>query len=225
MERGLRDEMLDGLAQEVGSVTVAHPIRVALDGRPASGKTMLADEIAAVLRQQGRFVIRASIESFLLPRAVRYRRGELSAEGNYYDSFDYDALKRVLLGPLGPGGNRGYRRAVYDKQTDTPLTQSFATAPADAALLFEGVFLMRPELVDMWDLTIFVSVDFEETVARARERDKTLYGSSAQVEHRFRMRYGPSQELYFNLVRPTDRANIVVHNDEPQMPAWDVRLR
>jgi len=43
---------------------------------PAAGKTTLADQLAVVLRAQGREVIRASIEGFLLPRSQRYRRGE-----------------------------------------------------------------------------------------------------------------------------------------------------
>lgn len=223
MDSGRRDEMLDVLAKEIATVAVAHPVRVAVDGRPAAGKTVLADELAAVLGEQGRYVIRASIESFLRPRAERYQRGELSAEGNYNDSFDYEALHRVLLDPLGPGGDRGFRRAVYDKETDSALAEAITTAPADAVLIFEGVFLMRPELIDRWDLTIFVAADFEVTVDRARSRDEALYGSSAEVERRFRTRYGPSQQFYFDTVGPADRADILVHNDEPASPSWDLR--
>ena len=110
MDNGTRDELLSRLAEAVGSVTIAHPTRVAVDGPPAAGKTTLADELAVVLRAQGREVIRASIEGFLLPRSQRYRRGEYSAEGCYHDSFDFDALHRVLLDPLGPGGDRGSSR-------------------------------------------------------------------------------------------------------------------
>jgi uridine kinase len=217
--------MLDGLAREVGSVTLAHPTRVAVDGRPAAGKTMLADELAAILHWQGRFVIRASVEGFLLPRTQRYRRGELSPEGNYYDSFDYDALHRVLLDPLGPGGDRWFRSAVYDHRTDTALSEPATTAPADAVLLFDGVFLMRPELIERWDLTIFVSTNFEETIVRARQRDEALYRTATEVERRFRGRYGPSQQLYFTAVRPADCADVVVYNDEPHAPSWEIRRR
>jgi uridine kinase len=81
MDQGTRDEMLGRMAEAVGSLTVAHPIRVAIDGPPAAGKTTLADELAVVLREQGRDVIRATIDDFLFPRAQRYPRGEYSAEG------------------------------------------------------------------------------------------------------------------------------------------------
>src|SRR5438270_11456324 len=146
MDNGTRDQLLGRLAGAIESVTTAHPVRVAVDGPPAAGKTTLADELALVLRNRGREVIRSSIESFLLPRAQRYRRGEYSPEGCYHDSFDYDALHRVLLDPLGPAGDLRFHPAVYSKGTDTALSQPFTTAHADAVLLFDGVFLLRPEL-------------------------------------------------------------------------------
>jgi uridine kinase len=98
-----------------------------------------------------------------------------------------------------------------------------ATAPVDAVLIFEGVFRLRPELNDRWDVRIFVSAAFEETLARARTRDKALYGSAADVERRFRSRYLPSQQFSFDTVRPTDHADILAHNDQPQRPTWKVR--
>ena len=196
---------------------------VAVDGPPAAGKTTLADELALVLRNRGREVIRCTIESFLLPRAQRYRRGEDSPEGCYHDSFDFDALHRVLLDPLGPAGDRRFQHAVYDRDTDTALSPPVTTAAADAVLLFDGVFLLRPELIDRWDLRLFVSATFEQTLARARIRDLAPMGSATRVEQRFRNRYLPSQQHYFDTIRPTDLADIVVLHDEPERPAWEVR--
>ena len=83
MDHGTRDELLSRLAEAVGSVTVAHPTRVAIDGPPAAGKTTLADELAVVLRAQGRDVIRATIEDFLTPRSQRYRRGARGSGGSF----------------------------------------------------------------------------------------------------------------------------------------------
>ncbi|MGK5519291.1 uridylate kinase [Micromonospora sp. URMC 107] len=224
MSQGSRNEVLGRLAEAVGSITVAHPTRVAIDGPPAAGKTTLADELAVILRDQGRDVIRATIDDFLFPRAQRYPRGEYSAEGCYFDTHDYDSLNRVLLDPLGPGGNRSYRCAVYDRTTDTALSPPATTATADAVLVFDGVFLMRPELIDRWDLRIFVSTALEKTVDRAVVRERGA-SSRAEVERRWRERYIPSQQLYFATVRPTDHVDIIVHNDEPQEPVWETRKR
>ena len=171
---------------------------------------------------QGREVVRATIESFLYPRTKRYRRGRYSPEGCYFDNHDYDALNRVLLDPLGPGGERRFQDAVYDRTTDTAVAPAIATAAADAVLVFDGVFLMRPELIDRWDLRIFVSTAFEQTVDRAMIREQGVL-TPAEVERLWRDRYIPSQQFYLATVRPTDHADIVVHNDEPQQPTLQVR--
>ena len=222
MGHATRDELLDHLAGAVGAVTVAHPTRVAVDGPPAAGKTTLAYELAVVLRTQGRDVIRATIDDFLFPRARRYLRGEYSAEGCYFDTHDHDTLNRVLLDPLGPDGNRRLQHAVYDHTTDTAISPRVTVAPADAVLVFDGVFLMRPELIDRWDLRVFVSVELEKTVERAVVRERQV-SSRADVVRRWRERYIPSQQLYYAEVRPTEHADIVVHNDEPSQPVWETR--
>lgn len=220
MAPGTRDEVLGRLAAAVGSVAVAHPTRVAIDGPPAAGKTTLADELADVLRGQGRDVIRATIDDFLFPRARRYPRGEYSAEGCYLDTHDHAALNRVLLDPLGPGGDRRFQPAVYDHAADTALSPPVTTAPADAVLLFDGVFLLRPELIDRWDLRVYVSTAFEATVDRAVLRERRV-SSRADVERRWRERYIPAQQLYNATARPTEHADIIVHNDDPRRPLWE----
>ena len=225
MDNGTRGELLNRLAEAIGSVTVPHPTRVAIDGPPAAGKTTLGDELAVVLRALGRDVIRASIEGFLLPRAQRYRRGEYSAEGCYHDSFDFDSLHRVLLDPLGRHGDRRFRQGVYDRFTDTVSPQPLTTASAKAVLLFDGVFLLRPELIGCWDLRLFVSTGFDEALVRAQARDLALFGSTAEVERRHRERYGPSQQFYYDTVHPSDLADIIVQNANPLKPAWQVKSR
>ncbi len=220
MGDGTRGELLSRLAEAVKSVTIAHPTRVAIDGVPGAGKTTLADELAVVLRAQGREVIRATIEDFLNPRSVRHPWSD-SGEGWYNHNTDLDALNRVLLDPLGPDGDRRIQRAVYDKATDIAVSAPVTTAAIDAVLLFDGVFLLREELINRWDLRIFVSATFEKALDRSRIRDQTPLVSADEVEQRYRRRYIPSQEFYFETARPTEHADIIVYNDDPRRPAWE----
>ena len=76
-----RRETLTSVTDRIESIHVAHPVRVAIDGRTASGKTTLADELAAELQGRGRIVIRTSVDGVHRPRAERYRHGRLSVEG------------------------------------------------------------------------------------------------------------------------------------------------
>lgn len=222
MVRESDNDVIGRLADAVVSIAATHPTRVAIDGPPAAGKTTLADKVAAAVRVRGRHVIRATIDDFMVPRARRYRRGEFSGEGCYLDAHDHDALNRVLLDPLGPGGDRRIQKSVYDGATDTRLSPPVTTAPIDAVLIFDGVFLMRPELIDRWDLRVFVSTDLETTVGRAIVRERRT-SSAADVSRRWRERYLPAQRLYFASVGPAGRADIVVHNDDPRQPVMEIR--
>jgi hypothetical protein len=68
----------------------------------APAKTVLADALAPLVIAKGRQVIRASVDDFHHPRAVRYARGRYSPDGFFLDSYDYPAFRRLLLDPLGP---------------------------------------------------------------------------------------------------------------------------
>jgi uridine kinase len=211
----MRDALVEELARRIARIERPHPLRVAIDGVDAAGKTTLADELIAPLKHLGRSVIRTSIDGFHNPRAVRYRKGDSSGEGYFRDSFNHAALIKVLLHPLGPDGNRRYRRAVFDFRTDSPIDAPLEDAAPDAVLLFDGVFLLVPDLRPYWDFAIFVRASFETTVARAEVRDRRLFGNASDVRRRYEERYVPGQRLYLAEVQPERHATVTVDNEDP----------
>jgi uridine kinase len=218
-----RMRCLELLARAILDIGRPHPVRVAIDGPDAAGKTVLAGELAPILEGAGRPVIRASIDGFHRPRAQRLARRAESPEGYFLDSFDYPALRAVLLEPLGPGGEARFRRRVFDYRADEPVVSPVEVAPPDSILLFDGVFLLRRELNEMWDFSVFVAVPFAETRRRAAVRDLALFGSEDEVLRRYAARYVPGQRLYFELEDPQSRADAVFYNEDPARPR--LRLR
>jgi uridine kinase len=210
--------MLGQIAQRIVSLHRPHPVRVAIDGIDAAGKTALADDLVSPVEVQGRPAIRASLDGFHHPRAERYQQGENSPTGYYDDSFDYAALRAILLRPLGPGGSRLYQRANFDYHADAPLPAKMEHAGENAVLLVDGIFLLRPELDGLWDYRIFVDVAFETALQRALVRDQPLFGASTTTATRYLQRYFPAQRRYLDTVRPQRRANAVVENDDPKHP-------
>jgi uridine kinase len=207
--------LIEQLAAILAGRASGAPLRVGIDGVDASGKTTLADHLARVLQASGQVVLRASIDRFHNPCAVRYQRGADSPEGYYIDSFDLPALRRDLLDPLGPGGSRQVRLERYDFRSDRPVESApLAVAPC-AILLFDGVFLQRPELAGCWDVILFVKISFETVLARAVQRDGSLLGGPQAVIDRYQRRYLPAQRRYLQEHRPEQRADIVVYNDDP----------
>ncbi|HEX2988999.1 MAG TPA: uridine kinase [Chloroflexota bacterium] len=213
-----RAHLLRHLADLIAAVDQPCPVRVAIDGVDAAGKTRLADELVMPLEDRSRVVIRASIDSFYRPRAERYRRGPDSPEGYFYDSFDYVALRELLLDPLGPGGDRQFRVASFDTELDEAIDDRLRHAPVDSVLLFDGVFLMRPELEDCWDFRVFVDVDFEEAIRRAVQRDQPLFDTEDSTLERYWTRYVAAQRLYIETARPLDQADAIVVNQDPAHP-------
>ena len=213
-----RSQLVDHLVSRIIRIEQQHPVRIGIDGVDAAGKTTLAEELVVPLRACGRPVILASIDGFHNPARIRHARGNISPEGYYHDSFNYQALTESLLVPLGPGGSRRYVSAFFDYRTDLELKIPIRVAEANAILLFEGVFLLRSELMGYWDFTIFVEAAFETTLARAEERDAVLFGSVEEVRKRYEQRYIPGQKLYFAECRPQERAKVVIDNNDPWNP-------
>ncbi len=204
---------LDGLADRIAAMPRRHPVRVAVDGRTASGKTTLANALANILRHKGRQIIRASVDGFHRPKAERYARGRFSGEGYYYDARDCDAMRRLLLDPLGPDGDGYYRIASLDLETDGPISAPAFSASQRAILIVDGTFLQRAELADAWEMVVFLNAPEAEAAARGMARDVARLGDEALVKRLYAERYRPAFALYEAACDPLNTADCVVECD------------
>jgi len=221
-----RSEVIETLAGLILSVECSHPVRVAIDGVDAAGKTILADELVAPIKNSGCSVIRATIDGFHQPPEVRYQLGGNSPEGYYRDSFNYDAVLKRLLVPLGPGGNRKYRQRVYDYRIEAPVQDKVYSAPIDSVLLFDGIFLLRSELIESWDFSVFIDVDFAVTVPRAVNRFLSLQAGEMNVDAligRYQQRYIPGQQIYLRESKPKERADCILDNNDLRKPILSLK--
>ena len=167
--------------------------RIGIDGVDGAGKTSLAEEIAQLLTKRGRPCVRVSLDFFERPPEERYARGELSPEGYYLDGFDVDRLRAHVLSVGGP---------------------------PELVVVVDGIFLQRPELVDLWDAAVWVEADLDVAAERALERDLPRLDSLDAEHERYRFRYLPAQRRYIEEQHPRERATFVLRNtglDEPEL--------
>ena len=209
-----REKVLRYVASEILKVAVNDGIAmVAIDGVDGAGKTTFADELAAVLRADGKPVIRATVDGFHNPRADRYRLGRSSPEGFYRDSYDYPALRAALLDPLRAGAR--YRRANFDVDTDAPVHAPEEDAAPGSILLFDGIFLHRAELRDYWDLSILLDVPWERNHHLPLKPSWNVgLPDPSSADHR----YAEGQRIYFRECHPAKVASIVIDNADLAAP-------
>jgi uridine kinase len=223
MPENQRDEILSSLAETITSIQAGHPTRVAIEGRSAAGKSTFGDELAEAVRARGREVLRASIDDFhRVGHRDRSRQGGWTPQSYYDEGYDYDAFLDLLLRPLGPGGNRRCRIAFFDSFHNVLFPEEWHEVGDDTVVIIDGAFLLRPELAGHWDYVIWLDIDMETMVARARRRDVAWVGAGSEeiIERRYRQHWIPTHELYERLADPKARADAVIDNrivDEPRL--------
>lgn len=204
----LKRDVLDSLADEFLQHYSKGRTFLAVDGLDGAGKTHFADALAERLGRGSHPVFRASIDGFHRPRAERYVKGVDSAEGFYTDSFDYDLFRRVLIDPFRLGGSAGFVTAAWDVARDTPVELAWRTAPQDATLVVDGIFLNRPELRGLWNYSIWLEAPRDIADARLIARD----GAPAAP------RYLGGQALYLAEADPRNRASAIIDNSDFDHP-------
>jgi uridine kinase len=220
-----REQVVGQIADHLTGRSPGHPLRVAVDGITASGKTTLARELAAAVQTRGRPAIHLTMDGFHHPRAHRHRQGRDSATGYYEDAYDFPSFAALVLRPLGPEGDRRYRRAIIDLATDAAVEERPVEAPADAVVVVDGSFLQRSELAGQWDEVVFVEASFEAALARGSARDAAAFGGQTAAAAAFERRYHAACRRYVSGVDPAASATIVLDNEDPRRPVLRPRRR
>lgn len=206
------------LRDEVRAHYRAGRIIIAVDGRDGAGKTVFADGLAEVFAEDGSAVFRASIDSFHRPREERWARGRDDPEGFYRDSYDYPTFRRVLIDPFREGAQTGaatgFQLAAFDVERDAAVESAWVTAPKDAVLIVDGIFLHRPELRGLWHWSVWLDVPVDVAYARMALRDGT------DPDHRAasNTRYREGHERYLRDANPRAAASAIVDNSDFDRP-------
>lgn len=219
-----RDRVLDAVADLVGEHRGPRTL-VAVDGRSGAGKSTFADELSARLSGRGLATVRSTTDSFHRPRSERLARGPTSGDGYYLDSHQLDVIVADLLVPFARGAAQ-VRTAAFDEPSDAAMN-TVATVEPVAVLVFDGLFLQRPELDGHWDVTIFLDADarrdrewlgflLDDLPDHEVDRAATLDARLARARW---PRYRDGWSTYVEAVQPAATATVVIDNNDFAVPA------
>ena len=147
----------------------------------------------------------------------------MSVEGYVEDSFDYSAVRKCVLEPLGPEGSLSYQSEIFDHATGTRKKSDPVFASPDAILLFEGVMLFRKEIANAFDYRILVDTTFEVALERAKTRDLKHFGNMQTLLDKYTRRFIPGQKCYLEEYRPAETVDATVGNENPAEPTLRFR--
>lgn len=209
-----RTRVVTELLTELQSVRPGGRALVALDGFDGVGKTHLADELVGLAPVAGRPVVGVSIDGFHRPKAERIAAGT-GAEGFYRGSYRYDAFRTCVVDAVRTGNP--ITPAVWDVAADRPVKADPLEIPSDAIVLVDGIFLQRPELVDVWDATVWVDAPLAVTVPRGNARFPGDHDDDPSAPAN--QRYVGGQQLYLAEAEPRTRSTWVFDNTDLERPA------
>lgn len=182
--------MMDNIAQKIIDSVTGDRCIIAIDGRCGAGKSTVARMIAESL---GAPVIHT--DDFFLPESMRTEERLSEAGGN----MDRERLRDEVLLPLRRTGTCTYKRydcAIGDFTYETEISES-------RVYVVEGSYSCHPELWELYDLHVFLTIDEDEQCWRLMRRN------GARKMFDFRNRWIPMEEKYFEVFGIAEKCRLM----------------
>ncbi len=210
------DALQQRLVERIAHRDRSRPFRLGVDGPCGVGETRFGQELADTLDRAGEPVLHLDSDAFHHVSAVRRRRTDDPARGYYEDAYDLDGLAEHVLKPLG-SGRREVRTALCDFDADQTVATT-ARVAQDTVVVYEGTFIQRGSLRELWDLVIHLSAAPAVARARAVARDARALGGQAAAALAHEQRYGAAWDVYEHEQRPEARADVLIDHSDPRRP-------
>lgn len=207
-------DLLVELSSKILDLQTEKPLIVAINGLDGAGKTVFAKDLVKILRTKSKDILYAPIDGFHNSKEIRYEKGKDSPEGFYQDSYNYNKLKELLIQPI-KNLETTCKTAYFDCGLNESIEVEDSSITKNTILIIEGIFLFRPELIDFWDLKIFLDVNFETSLARNISRSNL---KKSEIEEQYFKRYIQGQKLYLNESYPKAKSDILIDNNDFENP-------
>ena len=162
----------------------------------------MADAVGEELSSLGVASIRVTSQHFLRSASLRLERGREDPDAFYEDWLDVSALRREVLGPLGPQGSGRYLPSLWDATSDRATRAAYVIAPEGAVLLVDGTLLLGQGLP--WDDSVHLALSSAALQRRLPAAERWTL---------------PAFERYAREVDPVAVAGVVLRVDDPRHPA------
>lgn len=175
-----------------------------IDGPGASGKSTLAEQLAA--RLPGAEIVH--VDDFYLPSEERQGRPRAIGPG-----FDLARLREQVLAPASRGEEVTYQKYDWDKDR----LGEWVTIAAGTPLIVEGVYSTHLAARPYYDHRLFCVATRETRLRRGLDRD------GAEAESLWTDEWMPAEDRYLAAEEPHLSADAVLHSDRDSATEGEAR--
>ena len=194
-------------------MTTARPI-ITVGGIDGSGKSSFARRLAAAFGVAGLPAVLLHVDDFR--RGVDWTRTDRAPEEIYgEDYFDFAAVDACLA--AFRAGLPAASRPRFDGATEQLSGTIDVPMQGARVAVVEGVFMMRLPSTEE-HFRVWMRSSYELGRRRIIERGDPPWRTEAEWNFRIDERYFPAQRRYLSDLRPEERADVVIENEDWQRP-------
>jgi len=188
---------------------------IGINGVDTSGKTEFTFAYSKFLSSLKVKNAVIHIDDYHNPTELR-NNGLNKVDAYYNNAFNYDQIIKEVLSPLAEFGFIDKDILCLNVDTDKYENLIHYDMDADTVVLIEGVLLFRKPLFQYFDATVFLHIEFEEVLKRARIRDVPKYGEA--FLEKYIHKYIPIQKRYLEECKPRKKSDMVIDNQDYYIP-------
>jgi uridine kinase len=192
------DEGLDAAEVLISQQATASVTIVAVDGHSAAGKSAFADGLT---QRVDASIVHGDDFYRVMDDSERERLTAKQGADRYYD---WQRMRSEALTPLRSGCPATFHPYDWERNGLHDRTVTVEAAPV---VIVEGLFVSRPELEDLVDLSVLVICPDDVRWRRQLER--------ADAEEAWLLRWEAAERLFFHRTRPPDAFDIVISAEAP----------
>ena len=170
---------------------------VAISGFGGSGKSTLAKIFSESLKDS----IVISLDSFIL--------NNLNTRSSNWNNFDWSRLINEVLDPIKKGKQK-LKYGIYNWNENKVIDQKDVVVPK--YIIVEGVGLLRDELKDYFDLSVWIDIPLGVATQQGKRRDKEEY--KVDNDKSWDEIWTPNDLAYYESYNPQSRADLLIKLNE-----------
>jgi len=184
--------MYEDLVHTIEKLLAEQPVVVvAISGHGGSGKSTLADKLAH------RFGV---AENQVVRTDGLHAKNYMQAK-DLFEHHDWTTIMDVL------SNTRINKRLKYLKRNDKEI-ESAVDVPRPRVVIFEGIRLLRPEIMPYVDVSIWIDCPLDLATKRAKDRNRQQGDSEAEIAL-WDTKWAPESRRYVEQVSPQKIASFI----------------